>query len=148
MKKVCCFAGHSDTYETKEIFSSLLSKAENLIINENVSEFRVGNYGNFDKLSAKAIRKLKEKHPIKLILVVPYLSTEIIKNKEYYEKSFDEILVAPLPLNTPKKLGIIKCNEYIVDTSHFLIYYVLTHTTGADRTLSYAKRKKRITISI
>ena len=61
MKKVCCFAGHSDTYETEEIFSSLLSKAENLIINENVSEFRVGNYGNFDKLSAKAIRKLKEK---------------------------------------------------------------------------------------
>lgn len=148
MKKVCCFAGHSDTYETEEMFTSLLSKAENLILNENVTEFRVGNYGNFDKLSAKVIRKLKEKYPVKLILVVPYLSSEIIKNKEFYEKAYDEILIAPLSPGTPKRLGIIKCNEYIVDTSDFLIYYVLTHTTGADRTLSYALRKKLHIISI
>ncbi len=149
MKKVCFFAGHSKIYNMKEIFTTLIEKIENLIINENVTEFRVGNYGSFDSLSAKAVQTLKGKYPnIRLILVIPYLSTKINNNKEYYEKEFDEILVAPLPSNTPKRLGIIKCNEYVVNTSDFLIYYVKNHCTGADRTLEYALRKKLITIPI
>ena len=149
MKKVCCFAGHSDIYYTGEHYKSLSEKIENLIINENVTEFRVGNYGAFDSLCSKAVRELREKYTyINLILVIPYLTSEIIKNKEYYENSYDTILVAEIPENTPQKLKIIKCNEFIVNTSDYLIYYVINHCTGADRTLEYAKKKELKTISI
>ncbi len=149
MEKVCCFAGHSNIYYTDEHYKSLSEKIENLIINENVTEFRVGNYGAFDRLCARAVRKLKKKYTyINLILVIPYLTSEIIKNKEYYESSYDTILVAEIPENTPQKLKIIKCNEFIVNTSDYLIYYIINHCTGADRTLEYAKKKKLITLSI
>lgn len=149
MKKVCCFAGHSDIYYTDEHYKSLSEKIENLIINENVTEFRVGNYGAFDRLCARAVRELKKKYTyINLILVIPYITSEIIKNKEYYENSYDTILVAEIPENTPQKLKIIKCNEFIVNTSDYLIYYINNHCTGADRTLEYAKKKELKTISI
>lgn len=148
MKRVCCFAGHSKLNVTDEILKSLTEKIENLIQNENVTEFRVGNYGDFDQASAQVVRELKKKYNITLILVIPYLSSKINNNKEYYEKEFDEILLAQITPNTPKKLGIIKCNEYMVNTSDFLIYYVKNHCTGADRTLAYAQKKKLVTVSV
>ena len=149
MKKVCCFAGHSDIYYTDEHYQSLSEKIENLIINESVTEFRVGNYGAFDRLCARAVRELKKSYSyISLTLVIPYLTIEINSNKEYYENNYDEILIAEIPESTPKKLRIIKCNEYIVNTSDFLIYYVINHCTGADRTLEYAKKKGINVISI
>lgn len=83
MKKVCCFAGHSDIYDNGEIFSSVIKNAENLILNENVTEFRVGNYGAFDRLSARAIRELKKKYPVKLVLIIPYLTSEINTDKDF-----------------------------------------------------------------
>ncbi len=145
MKKVCCFAGHSRLPDSEKIYDSLLQKIENLILCENVNEFRVGNYGEFDSLYARTIRRLKEKFPyISLILVIPYLTYEINNNKKYYEERFDEIIIAPIPESTPKKLRIIKRNEYMVESSDFLIYYVINHTTGADRTLEYALRKEFI----
>ena len=61
-------------------YDNLVNLIEKLIIEENVSEFWVGNYGNFDGLSAKAVRCLKEKHPdIQINLVIPYLTSDIHK---------------------------------------------------------------------
>ena len=78
MKRRSCFAGHSKLYNTEEIYAELVKHIERLITEENVSEFMVGNYGNFDSLSAKAVRSLKPNHPeISLVLVIPYL-TKII----------------------------------------------------------------------
>ena len=59
MRAICCFAGHSELYDTGEIYKHLLSVIEDLITAENICEFWVGNYGAFDKLSAKAVRELK-----------------------------------------------------------------------------------------
>ena len=148
MKKVCCFAGHSVIYDNGEILASVIKKAENLILHENVTEFRVGNYGAFDRISKNAITKLKEKYPVKLILVIPYLTKEINEYKDFYKNSFDEIIIAPIPQSTPKRLSIIKCNEYMVESSDFIICHIKDHTTGADKTLSYAKRKKLNILSV
>ena len=53
MNKICCFAGHSKLYNLDEIYHNLVNLIERLILEENISEFWVGNYGDFDKLSAK-----------------------------------------------------------------------------------------------
>ncbi len=140
----CCFAGHSDIYGTDEIKKKIKQIAENLIVNHNVKEFWVGNYGNFDGCSARAIRELKEKYPnITLELVIPYLTKGVSDYKCLYDKQYDNILIADIPEKTPRRYYITKCNEYIVDNSDYLICYINRSCGGAITTYNYAKRKKK-----
>lgn len=146
MGKRCCFAGHSRLYSTDEIYNKLINLIEDLIIKEKVTEFFVGNYGCFDRLSARAVKSLKERHPsITLSLVIPYLTAEINQYKEDYYQKYDCLLIADIPENTPKKFHILKCNEYMVKNSDFLICYVDKTWGGASKTQDYAlKKNKRI----
>ena len=147
MRKRCCFAGHSKLYDMDGIYAHLLQLVEKLIVEEGVSEFWVGNYGNFDWLSAKAVRTLKEKYPnIQLNLVIPYLTSNINADKDFYSKKYDYILMADIPEKTPKKFQILKCNEHMVNNSDFLVCYVEYSWGGAAKTVAYAKRKQHIQI--
>lgn len=147
MPKRCCFAGHSKLYDTDDIYAHLLRMVETLIVEEGVTEFWTGNYGAFDRLSAKTVRTLKEKYPnIQLNLVIPYLTTGINEYKDFYHKNYDYILMADIPENTPKKFQILKCNEYMVNSSDFLVCYVQFSWGGAAKTVAYAQKKKHIKI--
>ena len=142
MRRICCFAGHSELFEREKIYEKLISVIEELIVNEGVNEFLVGNYGAFDKLCASAVNELKKSHPdIKLYLTIPYLTTEINENPEEYYKRFDGIQLANIPESTPKKLMIIKCNQFMIDSSSFLVSFVEHSWGGAYRTLQYAQGK-------
>jgi len=89
----------------------------------------------------------KKRYPfIQLYLVIPYLTKEIITNKEWYESRFDSILLADIPEYTPHYLKIIKGNEYLIHRSDYLIAYVTSSYGGAAKTLDYAKKNKDITI--
>ncbi len=141
--KRCCFAGHSKIDDKGELYKKLVSVIEKLITEENVTEFWVGNYGQFDGLSAKAVRELKKTYPhIKLELIIPYLTTSINEYKEMYYKNYDNILMADIPEKTPKRFHIVKCNEYIVNSSDCLICYINHGWGGAAGTAEYARRKK------
>ena len=147
MRAICCFAGHSELYDAGEIYEHLLSVIEDLITTENISEFWVGNYGAFDKLSAKAVRELKIQYlDIQLNLVIPYLTTEINEYKELYYKDYDNILVADIPEKTPKKLQIIKGNQCMVKNSQVLVCYISHSWGGAAKTLEFAQKRKNIQI--
>ena len=145
-RRICCFAGHSKVANIDFVYSKLLQILENLIIKENVTNFQVGNYGTFDKLAEKALNKLKEKYDIKIELVIPYLKKEINENKEEYYKNYDNIVMAEIPLSTPQKLKIIKCNEYMIKSCNYLICYIEHSWGGASKTLDFAKKKKNIKI--
>lgn len=147
LNKICCFAGHSKLADTETIYERLYSTIEHLISTENVNEFLVGNYGDFDRLSARAVRALKEKYSnIQLNLVVPYLTSEINENKELYYKNYDNILITDMPENTPMKVQILKANQYIVSKSQFLVCYIKYSFGGASKTLEYAKKKTNVKI--
>lgn len=147
MVKRCCFAGHSELADKDKIYESVLKLIEKLITEENVLEFRVGHYGDFDSLCAKAVRSLKDKYPhIHLDLIIPYITADIRDLKSYYNENYDTITNAEIPENTPRRFYITKCNEYMVDTSEFLICCIRHDWGGAHRTLQYAKRKKKIKI--
>ncbi len=146
-RKICCFAGHSKLYDTDEIENRLLEEIEKLISENNVTEFWVGNYGAFDRISKDAVRKIKSKYPhIKLCLIIPYLTRRINEEKEKFYCDYDEILMAEIPDYTPKKFYISKCNQYMVNMSEYVICYVKYSFGGAARTMEYAKTKKHITI--
>ncbi len=87
INKGCCFAGHGKITYTQETYHKLINLLNMLITEENVSEFSVGNYGEFDRLCANAVKSLKEKHShIRLNLVIPYLTADINENKKFYYK--------------------------------------------------------------
>ena len=48
--------------------------------------------------------------------------------------------------NTPPRFAIIKRNEWMIDKSDFLIAYVKNSFGGANKTLSYAKKRRKIKI--
>lgn len=142
MKRVCTFAGHRDICATEKLISDLKEYIEILITKENVSEFLVGNYGGFDYIAAEAVRELQKSYPqIKLNLVIPYLTKAITEYKEQFYEKYDSILIADIPLSTPKNLCIIKSNQYMVDKADFLICYVNHGWGGAAQTVDYAKKK-------
>ena len=147
LSKSCCFAGHSDYGYNEDFYNMLISEIESLILNQEVNEFYVGNYGVFDIMSARAVRSLKTKHHhIKLYLTLPYLTSEINEDKERYYKDFDAILIAKFPESTPRRLGILKCNEYMVNKCDFLLCFVKYSWGGAAKTLEYAQKKGNIEI--
>ncbi len=147
MSKICCFAGHRNIGHTDEIYIDLIKIIEGLIKEENVTDFWVGNYGDFDSLSGRAVRELKERYPdIRLNLIIPYLTYGINEYNYLYQERYDKILIADVPENTPEKLKILKCNKYMVDKSDFIISYVKYEWGGAYKTLEYAKRTKNIKI--
>lgn len=120
-EKICCFAGHSDVCGAENLYKKLNDEIEFMILNNNVKEFWVGNYGQFDMLAAKCVRILKNRYKdIKLTLVVPYLTKKMNDFKEQYYEDYDDILM-------PKE-------------SNYLICYVKYSYGGAAKTLKYAKK--------
>ena len=139
MEKICCFAGHRDIYNIELIENILKQLIIKLITEENVGEFMVGNYGNFDNFVKKILFSIKENYPhIKITLVIPHLIASL---KETENQGYECILVADMPENTPHKYRILKCNEYIVNKSQFMICYVKNTWGGAYKTYEYAKKK-------
>lgn len=144
--KRCCFAGHSKIYDDsvrdtlKEIITDLIEK-------ENVKEFWVGRYGQFDNCCTGVVRELKTVYPdIRLELIIPYLTKAIELDIEQLRKNYNSILISDIPENTPKKFKILKTNEYMVNNSDFIVCYVDHSWGGAVKTLEYARKKKHIKI--
>ncbi len=147
MDKICCFAGHKSIYNYDKLYKEVYNKCKELITQQGVNCFWVGNYGGFDSLAARVVSELKGTYAnIKLELILPYITKEINEYKELYYKSYDRLLIADMPLNTPMKFRIIKCNQYMADNSDFMIAYVRHSYGGAAKTLEYAKKKNNITI--
>lgn len=147
MEKICCFAGHGDLNYNDNIRNELMRLCRMLIEEYGVREFRVGNYGSFDKTAAGVIRELKRQgFDVELNLLIPYLTKEIEANSEQYFKNYDDIIMAAIPEGTPYSCKILKCNQYMVDCSDYMVAYVDRSYGGAARTLEHAKRKKHIRI--
>lgn len=139
--KRCCFAGHSELYDST-VSQRVYEIIRSLVVEQGVNDFLVGNYGAFDSCAASAVRSLKKEYPqITLSLVIPYLTKEINDYREDYYKNFDSIVVADIPEGTPRNLKIIKANEYMVNSSEFIVCYVNHGWGGAAKTMGYAKRK-------
>ena len=51
--KICFFSGHSDASES--VYPALAEAVERHTTGYGVAEFRMGNYGGFDRMAARAV---------------------------------------------------------------------------------------------
>lgn len=145
--KSCTFAGHSTAPETLK--NELIAAVTDLIENQGVTTFYVGNHGRFDSLSASAVRAVKQSHKdIRLILVVPKMSSTIDNNKDYYSDMYDEILIPAESDAAHYKAMITVRNRWMVDNSDYIITYIRREHGGAYNTYKYAKKQNISIISL
>lgn len=144
---IISFFGHSKCSISDLSEQEIISTIENVAGN-NYVEFFLGMYGDFDAFAYCCAKKYREMHPnSKLVFVTPYIHENYCLLENAKER-FDEVIYPELE-NVPKRYAIIKRNEYMIDESDFIIFYVTHHFGGgAYRALEYAKRKKKQYINI
>ena len=124
-EKNCCFFGHREvTHNIREKLTAIIKK---LITEENVTEFYVGNQGQFDSMVYSVLKELKAKYPqIRYTVVLAYIPDEHIK--EVYG---EDTLIPDGMESVPKKFAISKRNDWMIQQSGFAVCYIHKITGGA-----------------
>ena len=140
--KTCCFFGHREvTHNIKKILTDTI---ENLIVNENVNNFYVGNQGQFDSMVYTVLKELKEKYPhIKYSIVLAYLPSKITA-----EICGDDTLYPDGLEFVPQRFAISKRNEWMIKKSAYVICYVHKITGGAAKFRDKAVKKGCTVINV
>ena len=138
---IITFCGHSNCLfsdEEKENLKQILIKE---ITKKPTYKFYLGGYGDFDSLCLRTLRELKKEfQDIELIFITPYIDKNYSK-LEFAKYHYDDVIFPPLE-SVPRKLAILKRNEWMVEEADLVIAYVKYSWGGAAKTLEYAKRKK------
>ena len=133
---IITFCGHKELYDEKEVKVWLERVTENLIVN-GAETFYLGGYGVFDRLAASVLAEQKKRYPhIELVLILPYLN----RRKDILH--CDSSLYPPLE-SVPKKLAIVKRNQWMIEQTVNVISYVLQSWGGAAKMLEYAQLKNK-----
>ena len=139
----CTFAGHRNLFlpnADRKIEMAL----DGLIARDEPLVFYTGGMGEFDSKCASAVRAAKHRHhgkEIRLILVLPYMSNRLNTDRNYYESSFDDVMIPRELAGIHPKAAIQKRNRWMVDRSDYLIACVHRDFGGAYETAQYAMRK-------
>ena len=134
----CTFFGHKDCLSA--ITPQLESVVENLIRNNNVNHFYIGNHGNFDKIALHTLIELKRKYPhITYEIVLAYIPKKQIDYPTLYPEGIE---------NSPKKFAICFRNKWMVNHSDYVISYTRHNFGGAYQFTELAKRQNKIVINI
>ena len=99
-----------------ELFRELLRTKEYV-------EFYLGRNGDFDILAASMIKRLQKNYRDDnsvMILVLPYL----VKDYEYYEDYYDEIIIPDELHGVHPKAAITERNRWMVANTDVLIAYI------------------------
>ncbi len=141
MGKICFYIGHSDAPQS--VYPELVEAVERHITEYGVTDFRVGNYGAFDRMAAHAVKEAKAKYPgVSLYLMLPYLpgtGGRPLPDMDGYDGS-----IYPEGLETvPYRLAIPRLNRMIVQEANNVIAYVTHSWGGAAKAMEYARTRER-----
>ena len=134
-EKTCCFFGHREVKHN--IRDKLTAIIERLITEDGVTEFYVGNQGQFDSMVYSVLKELKAKYPnIRYTVVLAYMPDEHIKEVYGEDTLFPDGLE-----NVPKKFAISKRNDWMIQQSSYAVCYVHKITGGASKFKEKAEKK-------
>ena len=103
---ICTFFGHKDTpYEVKDKIRETIIR---LIEEKNVTDFYVGNHGNFDKMVLSVLKELHNLYPkIRYTVVLAYLTQNT--DEDYSNTVYPEGIES-----VPKRFAIDFRNKWML----------------------------------
>lgn len=132
----CFMIGHRDTPE--EVYPLLLETIIYHIRILGVTEFIVGHYGSFGRLSSQALREVKQTFPtLSLFQHLPYHPAE---RPIPAPEGFDGTFYPPDMEFVPRRYAIVQANRYMASHADYMIAYVCHPASSAREILSYAIR--------
>lgn len=133
----CCFFGHNDA--SSSIYEKFEGVVENVILENGVTSFFVGNQGQFDNMTLSMLRNQKLKYPhINYNVVLTYMPSEkeLWNPYEYGETMLPECIESVHP-----RYAISWRNKWMVDHSEYVICYVTHSWGGAAKYVEMAGKK-------
>ena len=138
----CTFFGHSDCPET--IRPNLQAVLIDLIVNQNIEMFYVGNQGQFDAIVRNVLRVLKMDYPsINYAVVLAYMPGK----KSEYEDHSDTMLPEGMEMVHPR-YAISWRNNWMLRQSEYVVTYITRTWGGAAQYAAKAKRLKKNVINL
>lgn len=138
----CTFFGHSDCPET--IRPNLQAVLIDLIVNQNIEMFYVGNQGQFDAIVRNVLRVLKMDYPsINYAVVLAYMPGK----KSEYEDHSDTMLPEGIEMVHPR-YAISWRNNWMLRQSEYVVTYITRTWGGAAQYAAKAKRLKKNVINL
>ena len=133
--KTCFLMGHRDApFMIREKLEKAIAAA---ITEYGVTEFVVGRYGAFDKMAAGCLAEVKKTHPeIRLVLLLPYHPSE---RTVVLPVGFDGSFYPPGMEAVPRRLAIVRGNEYMAKHCDLLIGYAVLQNSNPGRIMRKAR---------
>lgn len=141
---VVVFVGHRNEWQCLNLKDEIYKIFEQLII-EGYTTFYDGAHGAFDKLCMNVVCELKKKYPhIKLILISTHY-----KHNKLLPFCYSYSIFPPLECVYPKA-KITERNKWMVDNCDIIVCHIenTSATSGAYRTIKYARKKNKNIIEI
>ena len=138
---ICTFFGHRDTPpEIKTLLRQVISE---LIEQQGVKRFYVGNQGNFDAMARSVLAEFEQTHGISYEIVLAYLPRQ-----EDPLCDTDHTLLPEGIETVPPRFAIEYRNKWMIDHSDIVITYVTHSFGGAAKFKEMAQKKKKTIIKI
>ncbi len=136
---VCTFFGHRNCPQT--VTPKLRAVLEDLIVNQGVDAFYVGNHGRFDAIVRRVLGELKTVYPqIRYAVVLAYMP----QGKNDWMDNSDTMFPEGLE-NVPPRYAISWRNHWMLKKSDYIITYVI-HSWGGAAVFAQKGRKSGKTV--
>ena len=140
----CTFFGHR--YVPQKIEPTLRSTLIDLIENQGVNLFYVGNHGEFDAMVRRVLRELSATYPIRYHVVLAYMPE---KQDEYRLTDYSDTILPEGIETAPKRFAISYRNKWMIEQSDFIVTYVIHDAaSGAAQFKKLAERKGKKVIEL
>lgn len=131
----CFFIGHWEAPES--VYPELVQTVEQLI-EQGVTDFYVGHYGNFDRLAARAVITAKQRHSeVRLTMLLPYHPAE---REVVLPSGFDGSLYPPGMEKVHRQFAIPRANRWMVEQCTHLVAYVTHPDSNAGKVVEWGRR--------
>ena len=137
----CAFFGHRDApYDIEMPLRKILI---DLITNQNVTMFYVGNQGAFDYIAKTVLQSLQKEYThIRSVVVLAYLPRDDQNEQNEVETLFPEGLEL-----VPPKFAIDRRNKWMIAKADYVVTYV-NRLGGASRYKELADKQGKIVYNL
>ena len=138
----CTFFGHRECSDSTK--AQLREVLINLITNNDVDMFYVGNQGQFDTIVRSVLRELKKECPqINYAVVLAYMPGKQTEYDDYSDTMLPEGIESVHP-----RYAISWRNNWMLRQSDYVVTYITHSWGGAAQFAVKAKRQKKTVINL